>query len=165
VNRGGCSRRPGPPADPPFFAEEMWSLCDNPDLRWFCESAFLVDEYESLSLSGSPCLAFATHLPSMLETLETATSLAVHADVLVRFAALEAASSTSDSLWRCDVAWSGYPRRRFAVAGAYDDELLGELREASLLLLIDASIWEWWEPTDVHLAVPNDQELWSRCEA
>ena len=142
----------------------MWSLSDNCNFRWFCESAFLVDEYEPVTVSGAPSLAFATHLPTVLEPLESAASVAVDDDVLVQFRTLED-GHVSGTLWRCDVAWTRYPRRRFAVAGSYDNPLLNQLRVAEFLLFVDASVWEWWERTDVHLLVPNDRELWSQCEA
>ena len=142
----------------------MWSLCDNPNFRWFCESAFLVDEYEPVTVSGAPSLAFATHLPSVLEPLESATSVAGDDDVLVQFRTLEDGNAPG-SLWRCDVTWTRYPRRRFAVAGSYDNGLLNQMRVAEFLLFVDASAWEWWGRTDVHLLVPNDRELWSQCEA
>ncbi len=142
----------------------MWSLSDNRNFRWFCESAFLVDEYEPVSLSGAACLAFATHLASVLEPLEPASSLAGDDDVCVQFRTLEGGNAWG-SLWRCDVTWTRYPQRRFAVAGSYDYRLLNELRGAELLLFVDASVWEWWGRTDVHVLVPNDRELWSQCEA
>ena len=164
MSRPVCPRRHSPRLEPPFLADEMWSLCDNPNFRWFCESAFLVDEYEPVTVSGAPSLAFATHLPSVLEPLESAASVAVDDDVLVQFRTLEDGHA-SGSLWRCDVAWTRYPRRRFAVAGSYDNPLLNQPRVAEFLLFVDASVWEWWERTDVHLLVPNDRELWSQCEA
>ena len=164
MSRPVCPRRHGPRPDPPFLADEMWSLSDNRNFRWFCESAFLVDEYEPITVSGAASLAFATHLPSVLEPFEPATSLAGDDDLCVQFRTLEDRNS-SGPLWRCDVTWTRYPRRRFAVAGSYDDELLNELRTASFLLLVDASVWDWWELTDVHLIVPNDRELWSQCAA
>ena len=164
MSRTVCPRRHGPRPDPPFLADEMWSLCDNRNFRWFCESAFLVDEYEPITVSGAASLAFATHLPSVLEPLKPATSLAFDDDLCVQFRTLEDANAPGP-LWRCDVTWTRYPRRRFAVAGSYGDDLLNELRNASFLLLVDASVWDWWELTDVHLVVPNDQELWSQCEA
>ena len=141
----------------------MWSLSDNRNFRWFCGSAFLVDEYELISLSGAACVAFATHLPSVLEPLEAATSVAGD-DLCVQFRTL-GDGNASGSLWRCDVTWTRYPLRRFAVAGSYDNRLLNQLRVAEFLLFVDASVWEWWERTDVHLLVPNDRELWSQCEA
>jgi hypothetical protein len=142
----------------------MWSLSDNRNLRWFCESAFPVDEYEPVTVSGAASLAFATHLPSVLEPLESATSVAGDDDVCVQFRTLED-GNTSGSLGRCDVTWTRYPRRRFAVAGNYDNGLLNQLRVAKFLLFVDASVWESWERTDAHLLVPNDRELWSQCEA
>lgn len=164
MSRSGCPRRPSPRRDPPYLADEMWSLSDNCNFRWFCESAFLVDDYEPITVSGAASLAFATHLPSVLAPLEPATSPAGDDDLCVQFRTLEDRNS-SGPLWRCDVTWTRYPRRRFAVAGSYDDQLLNELRSASFLLLVDASVWDWWEVTDVHLVVPNDRELWSQCEA
>jgi hypothetical protein len=141
----------------------MWSLSDNPNFRWFCDSAYLVDEFQPITVSGVTSIAFATHLPPLLEPLEPSSGCPDgDDDLLVQFRTLES-DDNSPSLWRCDVGWTRYPRRRFAIAGSYDDELLTELRRATFLLLIDAAVWDWWDRGNVHLVVPNDQELWSQC--
>jgi hypothetical protein len=84
----------------------MCSLCDNRNFRWFGEPAFLVDEYEPITVSGATSLASATHLPSVLDPWESATSVVRDDDVCVQFRTLEDGNA-SGSLWQCDVCGSG----------------------------------------------------------
>ena len=117
MSRPVYPRRQCPQPDPPFLAEEMRSLCDNHNFQWFCKSAFLVDEYEPVTVSGAPSLAFATHLLSVLEPLESATNVAGDDDVCVQFRTLDDGNA-SDTVCnaRYGVADRDHERSRLTLA-------------------------------------------------
>ena len=74
----GCARRQRRRPDfthPPFVADEIHYLSSHPHFSWFCESAFLVDGYEPVSLLGTPALALRAHIPDRLANLELVNSI------------------------------------------------------------------------------------------
>ena len=159
----GCARRQQRRPDfthPPFVADEIHYLSSHPHFSWFCESAFLVDGYEPVSLLGTPALALRAHIPDRLANLELVNSIEDLDHIGVEFVTLPEASGRAPALWRCNVSWKHPHQPIYAVAGYLDDALLAELLDASMLLPIRAQIWERWELTDAHLVIDNEQDMW-----
>jgi len=144
----------------PFLADEMWTVSSNPHFSWFCKSAYFVDEYEPVTFMGIESLALRAHIPPSLARLALVSSLEDLEFITEQFDALPFGN---DSLWRCDVRSAESSHPVFAIAGNYDDRLLAQLREASLLVLIDVAMWERWTSADAHLVLRNDQDFWESC--
>lgn len=147
------TRFPRPPLE--LIRDEMWSLSGNRHFTWFCADALLVDEFEPID-NTVPALALATHYPYRYQSATDA-----HFDPEGR---IEASFSTLDvgnpPLWRCDITRLQPIPWEFAIGGAYDDELLTELRSAELLLLIDRRFFETWTRDHIIHVIPNDREMW-----
>ena len=149
----------------PFLADEIYLLADHPQFSWFCESAFLVDEYEPVSLLGTPGLALRAHIPERLARLELINCIDDLDHLKEDFATVPEVGSTTPALWRCNVSWARPDQPIYSIAGHLDDELLAELRQAELLFPIRAELWETWEFIDAHLVIQNDREMWVQWEA
>ena len=149
----------------PFLAEEIWYLSSNPHFSWFCESAFLVDEFEPVSLLGTPGLALRAHIPERLAAAELVNSMEDLDHIKAEFATAPDGGSTTPALWRCNVSWVRPDQPIYSLAGHLEAELLAELRLADVLFPIRAQNWEQWEFLDAHLIIDNDREVWAQWEA
>ena len=144
-------------AESQFLPDEMWSLSDNPNFRWFCRGAWLVDDYEPFI--ALPALGLAVHTQYVLSPVTdedfdradeaTATFTVEH--------------TREPPLWRCDFERTYRDPLTLSLAGNYNSQILDAFRRADHLALIDASVFDYYEIEDVFAVVPNDREFWDTC--
>ena len=107
----------------PFLADEIWYLSSNSHFSWFCESAFLVDELEPVSLLGTPVLALQAHIPERLAVAELVNSVEHLDHIKAECATAPDGGTTTPALWRCNVSWVRPDQPIYSLAGYLGAEL------------------------------------------